>query len=274
MSISFINYKRIKINYLLLLFLVVIIDTSVRAQSVTFKCSSVKVNLNNELKSGTYFANLGAGVKELHNMHGITYKLSFDSNVIYADSVFISAKSDQLGLKKEEYYEIQRRDSSFVLYSLTLKGRDKSLKLDELPISVAFVIKPQTHYQLIANNCEYIIEFKAESVTAYDRNKTEIELSPFVLPIKLECEEKGETQLLIAAPNPTRERCWIHLPADKKQDVETLVLYNTAGKPQSFSSQINDDELELNLDCLLAGHYYLNIIYSKFDRDVVKIVKL
>ncbi|WP_421921215.1 T9SS type A sorting domain-containing protein [Marinifilum sp.] len=225
-------------------------------------------------KFDSYFANLGADVRELQRIHGITYKLSFDSEAIYADSVFISADRNLLGLANDEYFEMQRVDSSFVLYSLTLKGRNKALKLDTLPILLNFVIKPETHYNLIANNCEYTIEFQAESVTAYDNNKTEIELSPFVLPIKLECEEKGESQLLIAAPNPTRERCWVHLPTEKKQDVKTLVLYNTAGKPQSFTSQLNDEELELNLDCLLSGHYYLNIIYSKYDKDVVKIVKL
>lgn len=264
-----------KSRNVLVLILLVMMSTFVR----TSFSQSVKASISSLVKIGesaafNSHAALGIDAEHINGMHGITYKLSFDPDVIYADSVFVSAKSDQLGLKKEEYYEIQRRDSSFVLYSLTLKGRDKSLKLDGLPINVAFVIKPETHYQLIANNCEYTIEFKAESVTAYDKNKMEIELSPFVLPVKLECEEKGESQLLIAAPNPTRERCWIHLPAEKKQDVETLVLFNTAGKPQSFRSQIKDDELELNLDCLLAGHYYLNIIYSKFDRDVVKIVKL
>lgn len=240
---------------------------------------SVNANFSRAIKFGKTLpyrqsATLGTKTANINLMHDITYKLSFDSELIYADSLHISANRNLLDLQNEEYFEMQRIDSSYVLYSLTLKGRAKNLELDDLPINIDFTIKPEVLYQLIANNCEYTIEFKAESVTANDNSKMEIELSPFLLPIKLECKRQGENQVLIAAPNPTLERCWIHLPPNKKQKVDLLVLFNTAGKQQEFDSEINDDEIELNLDCLCAGHYYLNIIYLNNDRDVVKIVKL
>jgi len=227
-----------------------------------------------EKKSISSQAYLGADIQLTTGMHGITYKLSFDPDVIYADSVYVSANSEKLELSKDEYFEMQRVDSSFVLYSLTLKGRDKSLKLDELPISLDFVIKPETHYQLIANNCEYTIEFIAESVTAYDHDKTQIELSPFVLPINIECIDEGETQFLIAAPNPTKERCWVHIPPDKIEAIDLMLLFDSKG--QQLDPQIKNlgDEIEMNLSHLRAGHYYLNIIYTNQDKDVVKIVKL
>jgi hypothetical protein len=255
--------------------LVIVLTTCVK---ISF-AQSVKASISSGIKFGeaatfNSHATLGVDAENISGMHGITYKLSFDPEVIYADSLRISANSEQLGLKKNEYFEMQRIDSSYVLYSLTIKGRDKSLKLDELPISIDFVIKPETHYQLIANNCEYAIEFKAESVTAYDRNKSEIELSPFILPIEIECEEKGETQFLVAAPNPTLERCWIHIPPDKIDSIDLILLFDTKGQQQDADAKSLGDEIEVNLSHLKAGHYYLNIIYSNQKKDVVKIVKL
>ena len=254
-----------------LLLLAIFVDTSFSQSVKASIASRVKID---ESTTFTSHAILGVDTEHINGMHGITYKLSFDPSVVYADSVYVSANSKQLGLKKEEYYEMQRIDSSFVLYSLTLKGRDKSLKLEELPISIDFVIKPETHYRLIANNCEYVIEFKAESVTAYDRNKSEIELNPFTLPIEIECEEKGETQLLVAAPNPTKERCWIHIPPDKIDTIDFILLFDTKGQQQKADTKNLGGEIEVNLTNLRAGHYYLNIVYSNQKKDVVKIVKL
>ena len=268
-------YPEFHINILicLLIFYLHIRNTSAQKIQADFPISHITQS-NNE-SFGTYTATLGASISgPLNSMHGITYKLSFDPDVIYADSVKVSVDSEQLGLAKNEYLEMYRTGSCFVLYSLTVKGRKKTLSLKELPINIDFTIKPETYYQLIANNCEYTVEFQAESVKAYDLEKSEIELEPFVLPIDIECDHNGETQYLLAAPNPTKERSWIYLPPDKRELVKKTTLFDTKGEQLELNANQYDDKLEINLQHLRPGHYYINIIYSNGDKDVVKIVKV
>ncbi|MDE5418450.1 T9SS type A sorting domain-containing protein [Labilibaculum sp. DW002] len=269
-----INFPKLCFKILSILILIVNLHIVASAQSVQLKSTEEIISLNNLNQLGAYRATLGADIVHLSNMHGITYKLSFDPNVVYADSMRISANEKQLELNKDDYYEIQRIDSSFILYSLTLKGRDKSLKLDELPISIDFVIKPETYYKLISNNCKYEIEFKAESITAYDNNKSEIPLSPFVLPINIECEDHGEPNLLLAAPNPTKERCWIHIQPEKIETIEFMLLYDTKGSQYDSKPKLLGDQIELNLSHLKPGQYFFNIIYSNQQKDIVKIIKV
>ena len=245
-----------------------------QAQSINAEFPTSKIEQVNAVKIGSYNATLGTSISNIKGMHGITYKISFDPAVIYKDSLYISANSKELGLEKDEYFEMQRVDSSYVLYSLTVKGRKKTLNLDELPILIDFTIKPETYYQLIANHCEYTIEFQAESVTAYDLKKTEVQLEPFKLPINISCEENGEKIPLVAAPNPTKERCWIYIPADKVEMISKILLFDAKGQQMALDNNLSSDELEINLSSLRPGHYYLNIIYSNGEKDVVKVVKV
>jgi hypothetical protein len=107
-----------------------------KAQSINAEFPTSKIEQVNAVKIGFYNATLGTSISNIKGMHGITYKISFDPAVIYKDSLYISANSKTLGLEKDEYFEIQRVDSSYVLYSLTVKGRKKTLNLDELPILI------------------------------------------------------------------------------------------------------------------------------------------
>lgn len=246
----------------------------VKAQSINAEFTTSNIVQTNAVKIRSYNATLGTSISNVKGMHGITYKISFDPSVIYKDSLYISANSKILDLKKDEYFEMQRVDSSYILYSLTVKGRKKTLKLDELPILIDFTIKPETYYQLIANHCEYTIEFRAESVTAYDLTKTEVQLEPFLLPVNIVCEENGEKIPLVAAPNPTKERCWVYIPPDKAELITKILLFDAKGQQMALSENLSSDELEINLSNLRPGHYYINIIYSNGKKDVVKVVRI
>lgn len=247
---------------------------SVNAQSVLGKLKSSKIRYDGKNDARTHLLNLGAGGNGINGIHGITYKFKFDPEAIYADSISISANSQQLGLKKSEYLEMQRTDSTCVFYSLTVKGREKALKLDSLPVYLNFVIKPETYYELILNNCEYEIQFEVESLIAYDGEKRQIKLEPFVLPVNLECISDGELQYLLAAPNPTSERCWVYIPQDKMEKIRVMHLFDVKGERKTIALDKTHDQLELNLGNLRPGHYYLNIIYTDNTKDVVKVVKL
>lgn len=245
-----------------------------KAQSVNAKFPTSNITQTKSVSIGSYNATLGTSIGNIKGMHGITYKISFDPSVIYKDSIYISANSKVLDLKKDEYFEMQRVDSSYVLYSLTVKGRNKTLNLDELPILIDFTIKPETYYQLIANHCEYTIEFRAESVTAYDLTKTEVQLEPFLLPVNIVCEGSDEKIPLVAAPNPTKERCWVYIPTGKVELITKILLFDAKGQQMALDKDLSSDELEINLSSLRAGHYYLTIIYSNGKKDVVKVVKV
>lgn len=245
-----------------------------QAQSINAEFPTSKIEQVNTVKIGSYNATLGTSISNIKGMHGITYKISFDPTVIYKDSIFISANSRGLGLERDEYFEMQRVDSSYVLYSLTVKGRKKTLNLDDLPIHIDFTIKPETYYQLIANHCEYTIEFQAESVTAYDLKKTEVQLKPFLLPVNIVCEGSGEKIPLVAAPNPTKGKCWVYIPLGKVEMISKILLFDAKGQQMALDKNLLSDELEINLSRLRSGHYYINIIYSNGEKDVVKVVKV
>ena len=243
------------------------------------EAQSVKADMNNLgsriSKLDNYSsAKLGTDDKVFYGMHGITYKLTFDPDAIYPDSIQVSVNAETLGLKANEIYEIQRVDSCYLLYSLTVKGKHKSFFLDELPIQVEFKVKPSIEYELIANNCKYTLNFKAESVKAYDQMKYEIALDPFVLPVDIECEGQGERNLLIAAPNPTKERCWVYIEPGMEEEIEMMILFDMKGEQIDAKIKSYDNQIELDLSSLRPGHYYLNIIYSDHKKDVVKIAKV
>jgi hypothetical protein len=264
----------IKARMMFLIIMGVLGVHKINAQSVLGELKSSKINYNGKNDANTHLINLGADVVALSGIHGITFKFKFDPGEVYADSILITANSHELGLKKSEYLEMQRIDSTYVLYSLTIKGRDKVLKLDSLPVNLHFVIKPETYYQLVRNNCEHAIEFEVESLLAYDGEKNPVNLKPFVLPVDLECESEGELQYLLAAPNPTDGKCWVYIPQEKMEKIRVIHLFDVKGERKTIAVDKSHDQLELNFGNLRPGHYYLNIIYTDNKKDVVKVVKI
>jgi hypothetical protein len=64
--------------------------------------------------------------------------------------------------------------------------------------------------------------------------KTEVQLEPFLLPVNIVCEGIGENIPLVAAPNPTKERCCINIPPDKVEIISKILLFDTKRSANGF----------------------------------------
>jgi len=112
-----------------------------QAQSICADFQDRNIVYSHGTSNVSFSAKLGVNSDEfMFGLHGITFNIEFDPSAIYADSLHIKANSELLGLNPSEYMEMQRVDSSYALYSIVLKGREKTLEMSQLPLMINFKI--------------------------------------------------------------------------------------------------------------------------------------
>lgn len=234
-------------------------------RNIVFTSGTSKVNFN---------AGFGIDSDEFSDgLQGITFNIGFDPTAIYADSLRIKANPDLLGLDPSEYMEMQRVDSNYALYSIVLKGREKTLKMSSLPLLFNFKIRPEVSQKLVENDCNYEIYFSASNLKAQDSKKAALEIEPFDFAINIDCEALKKRRTLTASPNPTQSKVWINIPFDFINSVEQVAVYDMKGILLPAKTRKSDHIIEVDLSPFKAGLYVITIYYDKWEKDVLKIIK-
>jgi hypothetical protein len=234
-------------------------------RNIVFKSGTSKINFN---------ADFGIDSDEFTDgLQGITFNIGFDPTSIYADSLHIKANPDLLGLDPSEYMEMFRVDSNYALYSIVLKGREKTLNMSSLPLMFNFKIKPEVSQKLVENDCNYEIYFSAANLKAQDSKKAALEIEPFDFAIDIDCEALKKNRTLTASPNPTKSKVWINIPFDFINSVEHVSVYDMKGVSVPARTRKYDNIIEVDLSPFKAGLYLIHISYDKWEKDVLKIIK-
>ncbi|MGZ2369583.1 T9SS type A sorting domain-containing protein [Ancylomarina sp. YFZ004] len=221
-----------------------------------------------------FYADFGIDSNEfLDGLQGITFNIGFDPTAIYADSLHIKANSHLLGLHPSEYMEMQRVDSNYALYSIVLKGREKTLNMSTLPLMFNFRIRPEVSQKLVENDCNYQIYFSAANLKAQDSKQAALEIEPFDFSIDIDCEALRESRTLTASPNPTKGKVWINTPFDFINSVEQVLVHDMKGVMVSAKTREYDNIIEVDLSSFKEGVYLITITYDKWEKDVLKIIK-
>ena len=251
---------------------------------ISFYCNSQTINADFHdrsivFTSGTSNVNFDAdfGIDSndfLNGLHGITFNIGFDPAVIYPDSLTIRANSDLLGIERSEYMEMQRIDSSFVLYSIVLKGREKTLDMSSLPLMFNFKINPDVSQKLVENDCNYQIYFSVENHKAQDSNQSVLEVEPFDLAIDIDCEAIKKSRTLTVSPNPTKGKTWVNLPSDFVDSIDQIRVCDMKGILIPAKIREYDNIIEVDLSPFKPGLYLITLTYEKWEKDVLKVIKI
>lgn len=234
-------------------------------KNIVFTSGTSNVNFN---------ADFGIDTDEFTDgLQGITFNIGFDPTAIYADSLHIKANPDLLGLHPSEYMEMQRVDTNYALYSIVLKGREKTLNMSSLPLIFNFKIRPEVSQKLVENDCNYEIYFSATNLKAQDSKKAALEIEPFDFAIDIDCEALKKSKTLTASPNPTKGKVWINIPFDFINSIEQVFVHDMKGILVSAKTRKYDNIIEIDLTPYKAGLYLISINYDKWEKDVLKIIK-
>jgi len=256
--------------------IILLYSNQTKAQDIRVTKGEKQLNTSSHIAYGAQPAQMGIiNYSDEFGIHGVTFKLSFDPSLIYPDSIWVKADGNLLELKPEEYLEMQRNDSCFVLYSLTVKGREKCLNMDIMPLLIDFKMKPKAHNLLIASNCQSQINFTVESLKTYNTQGTSLFPSPFLWPVEISCMDQANPMPLRANPNPTIERFWVWIPTEKADKISQLLLFDMSGRSIPIETTTPSNGIIcIDLSSQRPGQYILSIGYSDGSFDSVKSMKL
>lgn len=265
---------RIKYYRTITLIVFVVVSKFINAQTISADFHDRNIVFTSGTSNVNFNADFGIDSDEFSDgLQGITFNIGFDPTAIYADSLHIKANPDLLGLHPSEYMEMQRIDSNYALYSIVLKGREKTLKMSSLPLMFNFKIQPEVSQKLVENDCNYEIYFSAANLKAQDSKKAALEIEPFDFAIDIDCEARKKSRILTASPNPTKSKVWINIPFDFINSVEQVLVYDLKGVLVSAKKRKYDNIIEVDLSSFKEGLYLITIIYDEWEKDVLKILK-